>query len=118
MKSLLLRRGLVVALVGVVGLIVIAAFHKPDDSSDISSDVSSEFFRRLPKSQIPEQPGDLEESTNVMIHQPANLNFDHLSILESRITALQEKMDKVISLNFDDNQGSRCFLRKKGFQEF
>ena len=106
------------ALVGVVGLIVIAAFHKPDDSSDISSEVSSEFFRRLPKSQIPEQPGDLEESTDVMIHQPANLNFDHLSILESRITALQEKVDKVINLNFDDNQGTRCCLCKKEFHEF
>ena len=96
------------ALVGVVGLIVIAALHKPDDSSDISSDVSSDFFLRLPKSQIPDH-GDLEESTDVMIHQPANLNLDHLSILESRIAALQEKMDNVISLNFDDNQGSRCF---------
>ena len=105
MKSLLLRRGLVVALVGVVGLIVIAALHKPDDSSDISSDVSSDFFLRLPKSQIPDHGG----STDVMIHQPANLNLDHLSILESRIAALQEKMDNVISLNFDDNQGSRCF---------
>ena len=93
------------ALVGVVGLIVIAALHKPDDSSDISSDVSSDFFLRLPKSQIP----DHVESTDVVIHQPANLNLDHLSILESRIAALQEKMDNVISLNFDDNQGSRCF---------
>ena len=113
MKSLILRRGLEVVLVGVVGLALIAAFHKPNDSSNISSDISSDSFRRLPKSQIPNLTEDLEtddETTDAMIHQSVNLNVEHLSALESRIGALQDKMDKVIALNFDDNQGKRYFL--------
>ena len=111
MKSLILRRGLEVVLVGVVGLALIAAFHKPNDSSEISSDISSDSFHRLPKSQIfNDVENDQTVTTDAMIHQSVNLNVDHLSALESRIEALQDKMDKVISLNFDDNQGKRCSL--------
>ena len=121
MKSLILRRGLEVVLVGVVGLALIAAFHKPNDSSNISSDISSDSFRRLPKSQIPNLTEDHEtddETTDVMIHQSVNLNVEHLSALESRIGALQDKMDKVIALNFDDNQGKRYSLEHLEHQNF
>ena len=120
MKSLILRRGLEVVLVGVVGLALIAAFHKPNDSSNISSDISSDSFHRLPKSRIPnyDDENDQTETTDVMIHQPVNLNVEHLSALESRIGALQDKMDKVIALNFDDNQGKRYSLEHLEHQNF
>ena len=65
MKTLVVRRGIFLSL-GIVVLLLfifIFAVNDPDDSSDILSDSS----RRLPKSQNPNQSGDLE---NVQMDRP------------------------------------------------
>ena len=93
MKTLVLRRGIFVAL-GIVGLLLfmfIFAINDPDDSSDILSDSS----RRLPKSQNPNQISDLE---NVQMDCP-------FSGLESHLGALHGYVEELSNLNNDDTQG-------------
>ena len=105
MKTLVLRRGIFVSL-GIVGLILflfIFAINDPDDSSDILSDSS----RRLPKSQNPNQIGDLE---NVQMDRPEMdrpagdkiQETEHFSGLESRLGGNVEELS---NLNRDDTQG-------------
>ena len=106
MKTLVLRRGIFVSL-GIVGLLLfmfVFAINDPDDSSDILSDSS----RRLPKSQNPNQIGDLE---NVPMDRPdvqagnKIQETEHFSGLESQLGALHGNVEELSNLNRDDTQG-------------
>ena len=106
MKTLVVRRGIFLSL-GIVGLLLfifVFAVNDPDDSSDILSDSS----RRLPKSQNPNQTGDLE---NVQMDRPdvqadeTSQEKEQLSGLESQLGALHENVEEFSNLNRDDTQG-------------
>ena len=105
MKTLVLRRGIFLGLsiVGLLLFLFIFAINDSDDSSDILSDSS----RRLPKSQNPNQTGDL---ANIQMDRPngsdlPTQDFERLNGLESQIGALHGNMEKFSSLNRDDSQG-------------
>ena len=105
MKTLILRRGILLAAstVGLLIFLLMFTIHDPNDSSDILSDSS----RRLLKGQ------------NIEMDRPADSisgdekiqDSERLRGLESQIDALHGNMENINSLNRDDTQG-KCFLIK------
>ena len=119
MKTLVVRRGIFLSL-GIVGLLLfifVFAVNDPDDSSDILSDSS----RRLPKSQNPNQTGDLE---NVQMDRPdvqvddTSQEKEQLNGLESQLGALHENVEEFSNLNRDDTQGRCYFSHRYNFKQF
>ena len=105
MKTLILRRGILLAAstVGLLIFLLMFTIHDPNDSSDILSDSS----RRLLKGQNiemarPDLPVD-PISADAKIE-----DSERLRGLESQIGALHGNMENINSLNRDDTQG-RCF---------
>ena len=117
--KMVLRRAIFVSL-GIVGILLfmfIYATNDPDDSSDILSDSS----RRLPKSQNPDQTGDLE---NVQMDRPdiqadeTSQEKEQLNGLETQLGALHENVEEFSNLNRDDTQGWCYFSHRNNFKQF